>query len=1305
MGGDATFAGTTYQARLIVYVYAHIIAQMRLGWVPPYDDTPIAVAGETNGPGDDARIEFGGRLGAVEVQAKHGLTGGAKLDEVIERIRSHSNSSSNMRVVLAVDSTSSRTVTREFAGDLERFRSGRRDGLKAEITRILANLGGDAAPLQRLSVAVIDVDRTHDPGAKIALHLLSSVLENPEQAFAALGVLGSDADEVCARRLHRTRKDLVAVLTEAKLAVRPPARDERWHRQLDFSKRLLEKHYASAALIALKQLGAELGDTKTEPFVRFRLAQQTAVAQLQLGRFDHAYQSARRALDIDPIGLPALTIAVFAALKQGEVNTAKTLAQRALDAHPHDPQSWGLQVHIAIANGEPIREPPSGVSASSHYRTVLAETATEAGDWARAIELTQSLIAEESQQPMLLLLRANALLSAPPPLLVEERERAQEAERLCTSAIELFGDETHPHMTYALVLRASARRRLGKKQETETDLARARELDSSDPNAIDHTVRLRIQEGNEDAALELLRLPAVEKVPELVALRAQIHGLRNNPEAARQDIEAALGIISSSADTDKVRLLAAEAALVLKDHELAKRLLSSVSVDGQQGSVFAVLRGRIEFLNENPTQAEAYYREAAARYNEHRSEILAELGSKLLRRRDVSGGVRVLNELGVAHMPSPVIRDYASALLDTGDLPRAQQLVDLLAARGPLPDWALSLATNIALRQENTDAAVSHLEELVGRGRQTPHTRIVLTRLLLESERAEDAHRHADALTSEQTLTSNERMQVAHLLLQVGRPKEALALAFRAFREATHDPKIHRAFISLILLRDTPREQADMVGPDTHVKLRGDSGETLERTILASPPFDRLLGQIDLVDAEASGYLGKRVGDTIIKGRAGWNEKRWVVEEIVPAVVHAARDAMVHYEERFPREPFFMTSFSLGDISSVRAFAPLIASIEARKAHINQVQALYREQILPLNLVANMLGATVGELMQDLTVTPSKFGPLVVEWVDTAGQQQSRLAALQATEVVLTRSALQTAFSFHLLERLKAFNLVAPLSLLRELRDEERNAEKLVSKGQTMLMGGERGLTIQTLEPSDRHLVERLESIRTQLQWVEASVRIAARPLATIHPIGSSEEELRDLIGHSSADAVALVKHFNSTLYADDLGLRRILAETAGTEADRSFSTITLLPSLTERDLISADERDRLLLSLVDRNYVTVPPSVELLIAALRRISELGWTTIRRVFALLGSPGTTATEVARISAQVMKKLVTSPIHVIDFERVVELVLDGLHTRWPTPLCAHLVKTAASDELALLPQYLDVVRRVCTEFSRQGRFPH
>ena len=83
MGGSATFSGTTFQARVLAWAEVHLLAQTPLGWIPSVNDTPVAVSGETLGPGDDVRVELGDGQGPLEAQVKHGLNAAGDLDLIV----------------------------------------------------------------------------------------------------------------------------------------------------------------------------------------------------------------------------------------------------------------------------------------------------------------------------------------------------------------------------------------------------------------------------------------------------------------------------------------------------------------------------------------------------------------------------------------------------------------------------------------------------------------------------------------------------------------------------------------------------------------------------------------------------------------------------------------------------------------------------------------------------------------------------------------------------------------------------------------------------------------------------------------------------------------------------------------------------------------------------------------------------------------------------------------------------------------------------------------------------------------------
>ena len=58
VSGDATFAGTNYQASVIAYVFVHVLTETKLRWIALADDTPSAVSGEVGGRETTPALSF-----------------------------------------------------------------------------------------------------------------------------------------------------------------------------------------------------------------------------------------------------------------------------------------------------------------------------------------------------------------------------------------------------------------------------------------------------------------------------------------------------------------------------------------------------------------------------------------------------------------------------------------------------------------------------------------------------------------------------------------------------------------------------------------------------------------------------------------------------------------------------------------------------------------------------------------------------------------------------------------------------------------------------------------------------------------------------------------------------------------------------------------------------------------------------------------------------------------------------------------------------------------------------------------------
>jgi hypothetical protein len=410
MSGAATFLGTSHQAAVIAFAYAHMLARSRLGWFE-FNDTPVGIAGESGGAGDDVRLEFGGNNPVSEVQAKHGLTGGARLHEALDGIVARSPAGDQTPVAIVVDRSASRTVHLDLAADLVRLRSGRTDGINQITVDAQLHLGSNAAVMNRISVVPADLLSTHDTERKFAITLLEGVLVDPAQAHAAWSVLLEDAARLCAMRLRRTRKELADLLQARGTPVQPGGPDARWHGELEFTKRLLDRRQFSPVLGLLDDLERNLQGENPEAAVKYRLWQQRAVAQLAMGRHADALDSARTALTFDADGVHAMRVATSASLLVGDLEAATSFANAAVERHPQDARAWAAQAEVAAHTGAGYPEPPAVVAESVDYRESLVEIAAHRADWDLVLRLTEHLLNDGDRSAVVLFYRAQGLLS------------------------------------------------------------------------------------------------------------------------------------------------------------------------------------------------------------------------------------------------------------------------------------------------------------------------------------------------------------------------------------------------------------------------------------------------------------------------------------------------------------------------------------------------------------------------------------------------------------------------------------------------------------------------------------------------------------------------------------------------------------------------------------------------------------------------------------------------------------------------------------------------------------------------------
>lgn len=203
-GGSATEAGMSFQAVVTAIAGVYLFKGTPLDWLDGLvDDTPVAVWAETNGPGDDIRLELRDGF-AVEVQAKRGLKTGGRLWNSLMSLAKAVQANEIAYGVLAVSPDSSRTIAYGLSKDVRRLADGRSDDLKPLAQTLCSKFktaGMDPQSIcKRLRIVVVhglDNDLASISAAKA--HLCSLVSER-ETVNAAWNCLYRHAHAIVERR-------------------------------------------------------------------------------------------------------------------------------------------------------------------------------------------------------------------------------------------------------------------------------------------------------------------------------------------------------------------------------------------------------------------------------------------------------------------------------------------------------------------------------------------------------------------------------------------------------------------------------------------------------------------------------------------------------------------------------------------------------------------------------------------------------------------------------------------------------------------------------------------------------------------------------------------------------------------------------------------------------------------------------------------------------------------------------------------------------------------------------------------------
>lgn len=221
-GGAATGGGISFQAAVTAIAGVHLLRGSRLSWLP-VADIPVAVWAESEGAGDDVRLELLSG-DSVEIQAKKGLHRGSQLWDALEALIVAVNNGHLAYGVLAVAPDSSRTICVDLANDVVRLGEGRSDNLTDIGTDLLNRLqlrgSAWAQKCKYVRIHVVHALEPENAEIKAAKEALRWMCADDVQAEAAWDVLCLDAVRLIKQRGRWDLRSLITLLKTKGITIR-----------------------------------------------------------------------------------------------------------------------------------------------------------------------------------------------------------------------------------------------------------------------------------------------------------------------------------------------------------------------------------------------------------------------------------------------------------------------------------------------------------------------------------------------------------------------------------------------------------------------------------------------------------------------------------------------------------------------------------------------------------------------------------------------------------------------------------------------------------------------------------------------------------------------------------------------------------------------------------------------------------------------------------------------------------------------------------------------------------------------------
>ncbi len=493
----------------------------------------------------------------------------------------------------------------------------------------------------------------------------------------------------------------------------------------------------------------------------------------------------------------------------------------------------------------------------------------------------------------------------------------------------------------------------------------------------------------------------------------------------------------------------------------------------------------------------------------------------------------------------------------------------------------------------------------------TPHTRLWLSILGLQLKQPElvcqDVQLLPPAADADPATTG---VPVTRLLVETNQIQIAVGYAYELLGRNIGDPVAHENYVAVFFgefgelsegkpSKLPPIEMASVATGSAVGYVEKGHNELHWVVIEEEAKCIEAFGETPVTNPLAQALLGKAVGDEFVLAPSPIQDRIGIVKHIVSKFFHRLTDCRDQFQVRFPDRQFIQSIRVRESDDQEIDFTPIIRANAQRKLHVEECVRLYKENPIPLAMLAKHVGRDVFETMEFLARSQGQTIRCCFGSVEERNQAMEVLR--HSKTVVLDLTAIFTLGFLRLESVLGDFPLkpVCSETTLSKLEEIVELRTRSRSHG-TSGIDDHGGLFFVEIDQAQHQAeVQRLQDL---LAAIRRHVAVLACPQAAAVP-PEKRALFQEALGRHGLDSLVLAQQTpESVLWSDDF----VVAGLGKSEFQTNRAWTQLMLEFTvQRGTLSRAQFNEASGHLVAAAYGFTWWNVEILLAAGEKT---GWT-------------------------------------------------------------------------------------------------